>query len=123
MCSVGCVKNLINITGVSDACECIGGSNNGRSCSSYDIMCQHFSPLMLSAISALILVVYGSVLQLFSSCGCLQGNEFLQIYCSCFKTAAEELGAYTMLLFIGIYFNFHHYYFLSLSLLLLSLFH
>jgi hypothetical protein len=100
ICSIGCLR-YNNSTAVSNACHCLGGSNGGRTCESYDMMCQHWSPTMLSAISALILVVYGSFLQFVSSCGCLQGIEFVQSYCICCKNTAETLGGYILSFFAG----------------------
>jgi len=62
-------------------------------------MCNHWSPIILSTVCAIVLVIYGSFLRFISSCGCLQGQEFIQINCITCKSLTELFGGYILTLF------------------------
>ena len=66
---------------------CIGTQSTGSNSTSSTYVattwggCQYYRSWMLPAIIGGVLVIYGSLLRFFASCGCLQGRNFFQFNC------------------------------------------
>lgn len=80
---------------------CIGGFNNGLSYSVYWEGCNYYRSWMLPILAGAVIVVYGSMLRFFASCGCVQGREFFRFHClgSRFRQVIEFFGGFVLSLF------------------------
>ena len=97
ICNAGCEVT----SNSSGECACSGGRNDGRSCSAYENMCQYVSPIVLSAISALAITIYGEILKLIAQIGCFRGCQWTQDLCSRLNSLAQLVGAHLLTFFAG----------------------
>ena len=97
ICKAGCDVT----TDSSGECACSGGMNDGRSCSSFNYLCEYVSPITIGALCGAIVAIYGAVLRAFATLGCCQGMRLLQTRCVLFINFVNNFGGHVLTFFLG----------------------
>jgi len=86
----------------ADTSKCTGGQNDGLDVNAYKNACNYYTPLVLTAIAGIIVMIYSSFLKFVVTCGCIQGREFFELNClgkRC-KQMTECIGGKVMTFFL-----------------------
>jgi len=98
VCRAGCDVTSSDSNG---KCACSGGMNDGKSCSSFNYICDYISPIAVGALCGAFVVVYGATLRAFATFGCCQGNRSLQAKCASCISFASVFGGHVLTFFLG----------------------